>query len=341
MQRRLAAAGVVGTAVSALTTAPAHAASQSTWDAVANCESSGDWSADTGNGFYGGLQFTASTWDGYGGQQYAARADEASRAQQIAVAERVLSEQGPGAWPVCGREAGLSKGDGSASSVPATGKVSAQHTYRVTNTATRGLEAVAYALEQVGKAYVYGGDGPNVFDCSGLVQAAWRRAGVDIPRTSQAQLDNLPRVSLSALRPGDIVGYFGGSHVAIYIGGGQVVGAENPSTGIRVMPLNWGRQRAQEAVRPLGAGTVVRSVPETPTKAQGAPASALPKTVNTGAPKPPPVPYGDTYTVKPGDWLAKIATAEGLPNWQALYDLNHGVVGDNPDLILPGQVLQL
>jgi hypothetical protein len=72
------------------------------WYAIAACESGGNWSADTGNGFYGGLQFTEQTWLGYGGGQYASSANLASPAQQIAVAERVLAGQGIGAWPVCG-----------------------------------------------------------------------------------------------------------------------------------------------------------------------------------------------------------------------------------------------
>jgi uncharacterized protein YabE (DUF348 family) len=72
------------------------------WDAVAACESGGDWAINTGNGFYGGLQFTESTWDAYGGAAYAPRADLASRDAQIAVAERVYQSQGAGAWPVCG-----------------------------------------------------------------------------------------------------------------------------------------------------------------------------------------------------------------------------------------------
>lgn len=72
------------------------------WDAVAECESSGDWSIDTGNGFYGGLQFTESTWLSYGGGQYAAYANEASKGEQETVANRVLAGQGIGAWPVCG-----------------------------------------------------------------------------------------------------------------------------------------------------------------------------------------------------------------------------------------------
>jgi LysM repeat protein len=85
--------------------APAPAASSAggvNWLAIAACESGGNWSADTGNGFYGGLQFTEGTWLGYGGGQYASSANLASAADQIAVAERVLAGQGIGAWPVCG-----------------------------------------------------------------------------------------------------------------------------------------------------------------------------------------------------------------------------------------------
>ncbi len=86
------------------------AASGSTWDRVAACESGGNWSINTGNGYYGGLQFAASTWSSFGGKSYAPRADLASKSQQIAVAEHVLRRQGVGAWPVCGPRAGLSRG---------------------------------------------------------------------------------------------------------------------------------------------------------------------------------------------------------------------------------------
>jgi len=72
------------------------------WGAVAACESGGNWGANTGNGFYGGLQFTQGTWDAYGGGQYASSANQATPAQQMAVANRVLAGQGIGAWPVCG-----------------------------------------------------------------------------------------------------------------------------------------------------------------------------------------------------------------------------------------------
>ena len=84
-------------------TAPAPAPSGGVdWSAIAACESGGNWSASTGNGFYGGLQFTEQTWLGYGGGQYAPSANLATSAQQVAVAQQVLAGQGIGAWPVCG-----------------------------------------------------------------------------------------------------------------------------------------------------------------------------------------------------------------------------------------------
>jgi len=90
--------------VSTASSAPAPSAHTGiNWDAIAACEAGGNWHINTGNGFYGGLQFTYSTWLGYGGGAYASRADLATREQQIAIAEKVLVGQGIGAWPVCGR----------------------------------------------------------------------------------------------------------------------------------------------------------------------------------------------------------------------------------------------
>jgi LysM repeat protein len=102
--RAIAIAGVTGAAVAAplMAAGNASAATASEWDTVAQCESGGNWSINTGNGYYGGLQFSASTWAAYGGTQYAAQANQASKSQQIAVAEKVLASQGKGAWPVCG-----------------------------------------------------------------------------------------------------------------------------------------------------------------------------------------------------------------------------------------------
>ncbi|MER6034779.1 MULTISPECIES: transglycosylase family protein [unclassified Streptomyces] len=116
--RAIALAGVTGAAVAAplMAAGNASAATTSEWDAVAQCESGGNWSINTGNGYYGGLQFSASTWAAYGGTQYAGQANQASKAQQIAVAEKVLAAQGKGAWPVCGKGLSSTPNNGSAPS---------------------------------------------------------------------------------------------------------------------------------------------------------------------------------------------------------------------------------
>ena len=105
----LAAASVTG---ATLALASGAQASGTVWDRVAACESGGDWHINTGNGYYGGLQFSASTWRGFGGGVYAARADLATKDQQITIAKKVLRVQGPGAWPVCSRRAGLTVANG-------------------------------------------------------------------------------------------------------------------------------------------------------------------------------------------------------------------------------------
>ncbi|MDH6566252.1 murein DD-endopeptidase MepM/ murein hydrolase activator NlpD [Streptomyces sp. SAI-117] len=115
-------AGGVGIAVPLIGTGTAQAADVDTWNKVAACESSSNWSINTGNGYYGGLQFTRSTWEAYGGTRYAARADLATRDQQIAVAEKVLDGQGPGAWPTCSVRDGLTRGGSAPDVQPLTKK---------------------------------------------------------------------------------------------------------------------------------------------------------------------------------------------------------------------------
>ncbi|MFF8595441.1 transglycosylase family protein [Streptomyces sp. NPDC015220] len=102
-------------------TGGAQAADGGVWDRIAQCESGGNWHINTGNGYYGGLQFAAGTWRAYGGTNYAPTADQASRAQQIAVATRVQQAQGWGAWPVCSARAGASGGAPAASSGSGSG----------------------------------------------------------------------------------------------------------------------------------------------------------------------------------------------------------------------------
>lgn len=111
---------IMGTAGIAFT-GTANAAPDSDWDRLAQCEAGGNWGINTGNGFQGGLQFSPSTWNAHGGQQYAATANQASREEQIAVAEKVLDSQGWGAWPSCSSSLGLSSAP-TERSVPVTPK---------------------------------------------------------------------------------------------------------------------------------------------------------------------------------------------------------------------------
>ncbi|WP_019354569.1 C40 family peptidase [Streptomyces sp. AA1529] len=102
----------------------------------------------------------------------------------------------------------------------------------------QGRKALDWALEQIGKPYVWGAEGPGAFDCSGLTRQAWRHAGREIPRTSQEQWRRLPKVGLDELRPGDLVIYFeSATHVALYAGGGRVVQAPRPGGEVRLTEL--------------------------------------------------------------------------------------------------------
>ncbi|MFE3384373.1 C40 family peptidase [Streptomyces anulatus] len=120
------------------------------------------------------------------------------------------------------------------------------------NVSGSAASIVAFAKAQVGDAYVPGGTGPNSWDCSGLTQAAYRTAGIDLPRVSQSQSTFGTQVSLDNLQPGDIL-YWGSAgsayHVAIYVGGGEFVGAQNSNTGTV--------QRSLDYDRPTGAVRVL------------------------------------------------------------------------------------
>ncbi|MFE9935070.1 C40 family peptidase [Streptomyces hirsutus] len=102
----------------------------------------------------------------------------------------------------------------------------------------RAADAVSYAYQKLGSPYVWGSTGPNAFDCSGLVQAAYRSAGVSLPRTTYAQINAGRRVARSELRPGDLVFFYSGiTHVGLYIGNGRMIHAPNSGSTVRVAPL--------------------------------------------------------------------------------------------------------
>ncbi|WP_030201787.1 C40 family peptidase [Streptomyces sp. NRRL S-87] len=161
-----------------------------------------------------------------------AEAEKKAEAERKAAAER--ASRTSTRTKLTGNSGSGSSGSGSDSGSSDSGSSS---------TATGSAAAIVdFALAQVGKAYVMGATGPSAYDCSGLVQAAFRQAGISLPRTSQEQSTAGTQVSLSNLRAGDIL-YWGGAgsayHVAVYIGGGKFVGAQNPSTGIVERSLSY------------------------------------------------------------------------------------------------------
>ncbi|MFJ1599592.1 C40 family peptidase [Streptomyces sp. NPDC088261] len=161
-------------------------------------------------------------------EEAAAKAAKAKAAAQAAAEKATYSTQSASSGG-----SGSSTGSGSATAKTAS----------YTSTASGSAGAlIAFARAQVGDAYVMGSTGPNAWDCSGLVQAAYKQIGVDLPRVSQDQSTAGTQVSLSNLQPGDIL-YWGSAgsayHTAIYVGGGEFVGAQNPGTGVVEKSLDW------------------------------------------------------------------------------------------------------
>jgi cell wall-associated NlpC family hydrolase len=164
-----------------------------------------------------------------------------------------------------------------------------------------GAAAVAYAFQQIGSPYVWGGQGPYAdgFDCSGLTSQAWLHAGQPIPRTSEEQWAQLTHVPLDALRPGDLIVYFtGASHVALYIGGGNVIQAPHTGAFVHVTPM--AQNPILGAVRPDPNSPSLGSYapPKIPVGGEG-PQPIGPGPVNHPVPTPPATPPGWNPTPKP------------------------------------------
>ncbi|MFD8743554.1 transglycosylase family protein [Streptomyces sp. NPDC059616] len=300
------AAGVTGSAIAIplLGASGAHAADAQTWDRVAECESGGMWSADLGNGFYGGLQFSQETWKAYGGEAYAERADLASRAQQIAVAEKVLDDRGPKAWPSCAVISGLAV-DGTLPGVD-PGSVPADDP---TGSAKPSDDASADPSDDAtpsGSA----SDGTDAVDGSDGSEKADEPSGKTSP-SPKPSASTTPSPDASTDAPTGAPGDASGSPDASGGTGGKHRGA--PATEKGGGTDGGGREAGRHASR---GGNDARDTADTP--ADG------------------------TYTVHAGDNLWSIADAQNIPGgWPALYEANKGAVGADPDLILPGQSLDL
>ncbi|HWC80807.1 MAG TPA: transglycosylase family protein [Pseudonocardiaceae bacterium] len=167
---KVVVAGAIIGAPIAMAAAPANAASGVNWDAVAQCESGGNWATDTGNGYYGGLQFTLSTWHANGGS---GMPNEASRETQISVAERILSSQGIGAWPVCGKR-GLEGGATSSSSGSSTHHYTTHSTHTAPKTEQTQSAPVAPQSAPNGDYTVAAGDTLSSIAAKAGVAGGWQ-----------------------------------------------------------------------------------------------------------------------------------------------------------------------
>ncbi|MFD9422180.1 MULTISPECIES: transglycosylase family protein [unclassified Streptomyces] len=294
------AAGVTGSAIAIplLGATGAHAADASTWDRVAECESGGMWSADLGNGFYGGLQFSQDTWSAYGGTAFAARADLASRSQQISVAEKVLDDQGPKAWPSCAVISGLAV-DGALPGVDPGGTPSADPSDTATPSAdgsADGDKGDAAGEADAGDAPGEAADPSTTPSTPDGTPSPTKPKGSAKPEDSSAPEDSAaPDASKDTDR-----------------NGGKHRGTPAPE-GSRAADGDDGRESGRHASRGDGEAR------------------------DGGAER-----AGSDYTVRPGDSLWAIADAQKLSGgWAALYEANKDALGSDPDLILPGQNLDL
>ncbi|MFB8104780.1 MULTISPECIES: transglycosylase family protein [unclassified Streptomyces] len=293
------AAGVTGSAIAIplLGAAGAHAADATTWDRVAECESGGMWSADLGNGYYGGLQFSQETWSAYGGTAFAERADLASRAQQISVAEKVLDDKGPQAWPSCAVISGLAV-DGSLPGVDPGTTPSADPTEDPTT-------APADEADEKGES-----------GTSGKAGKGEKGSGDALDPSAK------PSAKPSTGKTGE-TGKTGGT------GNVESPDASQPSQGA---DRTGGKHRGAPAPEETGAVD----------QGDGPRESGRHASRGEGDARDGGAVADGGYTVQPGDNLWAIADAQKLPQgWTGLYEANKDLLGSDPDLILPGQSLDL
>ncbi|MEV6834890.1 transglycosylase family protein [Streptomyces sp. NPDC051133] len=329
----LVAAGVTGSAIAIplLGAASANAADGTTWDKVAECESGGSWSADPGNGYYGGLQISQADWDKYGGAQYAERADQASRSQQIAVAEKIVADQGTKPWATCALLAGMTSDSGSAD----------------VDTGVGGSGDTGDSGDSSGSAGHSDSSGPADADSS-------PSAGSDSdsgPSTGSSDSGDAsdPSATPAPGQDGDAGTHPGtstGSHGTNTPKSDKSTpkGAENSQGSGSSSTVDPGTDESDNSEQPTGSWSLVDtgalssggrhrggSADESVTNGQNNPSSG--RHASSGP---------DTYTVREGDTLASIADSLDVDGgWHALYVHNKNAIGTDPNHITAGQTLEV
>lgn len=304
----LVAAGVTGSAIAIplLGATGASAATGTTWDQVAECESGGSWSENGGNGYYGGLQLSQANWEKYGGREYAETADQASRNQQIAVAEKVLADQGIAAWPTCGLLAGLSKD--SASAGVDTGVASG-------TPSTSASDSSGSSDSSNSSDSSSGSNSSDSSDSSGLLDPvsgssadSSPSASTDTDNSSKSDKSGKSSTADSDAQPSD--------------------SSSTAATNDDESDNSWqeGGSSALVDVGSLGSGKHRGDSADEGATGDGAASGGR----HAAA----------TYTVQEGDSLASIADSLDLDGgWRTLYAENKGLIGADPSNIVPGQTL--
>ncbi|MEU0339315.1 transglycosylase family protein [Streptomyces bobili] len=308
----LVAAGVTGTAIAIplLGATGASAADGTVWDTVAECESGGSWSADTGNGEYGGLSLSQEDWEAYGGLDFAERPDLASRNQQISVAQKVLADQGIGAWGTCGLTSGLTKANGAGSVDTGVADDSSD------SSASSGLSDLSKGSSGSSGSSKSSGSTGGSADPS----AESSPEGTDSTSPSPSPPSSgKPDKSPASDTPADV-------------DAGAAESGEPTATP--------GADDSDKSVQDAGSWSLVDTGSLSSGRHRGTTAEeAAPAPDGTTAASSGRHAAG-TYVVREGDSLASIADSLGLDGgWRALYAENKAAIGVDPNNIAAGQTL--
>ncbi|MFD3501400.1 transglycosylase family protein [Streptomyces sp. NPDC058678] len=313
----LVAAGVTGSAIAIplLGATGASAATGTTWDQVANCETGGSWSENSGDGYYGGLHIAQKDWEQYGGLDFASRADQASRNQQISVAEKILADKGVGYWSTCGLLNGLSK-DSAAADVD-TG---------VVDGATSGSGESS--------------------DSPGLSDSSESSADSSADASSDASVSPTPSGSGDQSDGSDKAGNSGKSDSS----SDSVPGSDDSqdSQGSDSSATDTTKQDdSDKSWQEGGSSALVDTGSLSAGRHRGGSADETAADSGTGDAADGTstgrhAVRADSYTVRVGDTLASIADSLDLQGgWRELYAENKQAIGVDPSVIVPGQTLSV
>ncbi|MDX3346007.1 Resuscitation-promoting factor RpfA [Streptomyces sp. 111WW2] len=315
------AAGVTGSAIAIplLGATGAHAADSANWDQVAECETGGAWSQNSGNGYYGGLQLSQEAWEQYGGLDYAPSADQASRSQQIRIAEKIHASQGIAAWPTCGLLAGLGNGSGG------TGDGSGA----AGDGASEGSDASGE--QDTTKS----SESPATTETPESSQSSESSGSSETPESTSGASSSSPSPSSSPSSSSSDAPSDGSSGVSgdSSDGAGQ---SAKPDTSTESDPSGSAEPQGTEGSSGFGKHRGGSADEGATGEGRTDPASGRHASRDGGERE-----AGDgRYVVRTGDSLWAIADSLDVDGgWHALYADNETVVGADPDHILPGQTL--